>query len=69
MVVNMKTMHKLIAKFKRMYPEYDAYLDPIDSYKGNYRVAITEPVLDLTAWYTFTSCREFNEWINGVVLD
>ena len=65
----MKTIQKLIKKFKRMYPDYDAWLDPIDSYKGNYHIAITEPVCGLTSWHYFSTCREFNEWINGVVLD
>lgn len=65
----MKTMHKLIAKFKRMYPEYDAWFDEEMSQPHYYWVAITEPVLGLTSTYMFESCREFNEWINGVVLD
>ena len=65
----MKTIQKLIAKFKRMYPDYDAYLDPIDSRKGYYWISITEPVCGLSSWYCFGTCREFEEWINGVVLD
>ena len=65
----MKTIPKLIRKFKNMYPEYDAYFDESESYKGYYRIAIIEPVLELTSWYTFDSCRDFNDWIDGVVLD
>lgn len=65
----MKTFPKLIKKFKRLYPEYEAYFDTLESYKGYYRVAITEPVCGLTAWYTFESCKDFSDWINGVVLD
>lgn len=65
----MKTIPKLIKKFKRIYPDYDAWFDKDFSYKGYYRVVITEPVLHLTSDYIFSTCRDFNEWINGVVLD
>ena len=65
----MKTIPKLIKKFKKMYPEYDAWFDELGSYNGHYTVAITEPVLHLTTYYVFFSCREFKEWINGMVLD
>lgn len=65
----MKTIPKLIRKFMRLHPEYEAWFDEMGSYKGYYRIAITEPVLHLTSDHIFFTCREFEEWINGVVLD
>lgn len=65
----MKTMQKLIIRFKRIHPDHEAYLDTLESYRGNYRIAITDLTHDLTAWYLFTSCRDFREWMDGVVLE
>ena len=65
----MKTTQKLVKRFHRLWPHHEAYLDELESYPGYYRVAITDLDHDLTAWYTFTSCRDFREWMNGVVLD
>ena len=65
----MKTIPKLIRRFKRLYPEYEAWFDEVCSYKGCYRIAITEPVLHLTSDYIFSTCQEFEEWIDGVVLE
>jgi len=64
----MKTMEKLIARFNRMHPDYLAELCT-DSWEPKYTVYITEPVLGLVSRYVFDSCREFSEWMNGVVLD
>ena len=65
----MKGIRKLIKRFIKMYPEYEAWFDEIDSYPGYYVIAITEPVLKLTCRYIFTSCRDFKEWMDGVVLE
>ena len=65
----MKTMEKLLKQFRRMYPEYQAELDWLDSYEGWYTVVITEPVCDIPAYYHFRTTREFSDWMHGVVLD
>ena len=65
----MKTMLKLINRFHKLHPDYKASFGRWESYKGYYVVYIQEPVLGLTHKYTFESCREFREWMDGVVLD
>lgn len=65
----MKTMQKLCKRFERIHPGYKAELDTMESYRGWYVIYITEPVLGLTSTYYATSCREFRDWMNGVVLD
>ena len=52
----MKTIERLVKRFNRVYPDY-------------YVIYITEPVCGLTSRHTFTTCRDFGDWINGVVLD
>ena len=64
----MKTMEKLCRKFERIHPGYLADLCN-DNYEPRYTVFITEPVLGLVSRYVFETCRDFSEWINGVVLD
>lgn len=63
----MKSFEKLIKKFNKMNPDYTAELDKIDSYKGYYKVYISDNTD--TATYYFTSCRDFTSWMNGVVLE
>lgn len=63
----MKTMKKLIQKFNRKFPNYSAYLDCIESYQGCYRICISDDEYKLSSWYIFDSCRDFNEWMNGIV--
>lgn len=65
----MKTIKKLIKRFNRLNPDYSVCLDELESYAGYYRINITEPVLGLTSCYTFETCKDFADWINGVVLD
>ena len=64
----MKTMAKLIRRFNRMTPDYKAELCT-DSWEPRYTVYITEPVCGMVSRYVFTSCRDFREWMDGVVLD
>lgn len=64
----MKTMQKLVDRFNRMYPEYLAELCR-DSWEQKYTIYITEPVCGITGRYVFKSCREFDEWMKGVVLE
>ena len=62
----MKTMQKLVDRFNKMNPDYHAELD---SWEQKYTVYITEPVCGITGRYVFKSCREFDEWMKGVVLE
>ena len=64
----MKTMEKLIKRFNRNNPGYMAELDWQDSYPGYYTVWITN-TFGLSARYHFRTCKEFREWMDGVVLD
>lgn len=65
----MKTMEKLVKRFNRLFdPECTAELDWINSYPGWYTVAIVDGLGMLTN-YHFRSCREFREWMDGVVMD
>ena len=63
----MKTMEKLIARFNKMNPDYLAELSH-DSWEEKYTIYITEPVCGLVERHVFASCREFREWMDGVVL-
>lgn len=65
----MKTMYKLLKQFRRMYPNYQAQLDWINSYTGWYTVVITDGVYDIPAYYHFRTCNEFADWMRNVVLD
>lgn len=65
----MKTMEKLCRRFERMFPDWCAELDTLESYPGCYRICIINTALDVWAWHMFTSCRDFCEWMHGVVLD
>ena len=65
----MKTMERLCRRFERLFPAYCAELDTLDSYRGYYRVCIIDLEHDIWAWHVFTSCREFREWMEGVVMD
>ena len=64
----MKTMQKLVDRFNRINPDYHAELCR-DSWEQKYTIYITEPVCGLTDRYVFKSCREFDEWMKGVVLE
>ena len=65
----MKTMEKLIKRFNRlMDPEMSAELDWINSYQGWYTVVITDGC-GLPGRYHFRTCKEFREWMDGVVID
>lgn len=65
----MKTIEKLCRKFERLFPSYCADFDTINSYKGCYRICIIDVERNLYSWHIFTSCKDFSEWINGVVLE
>lgn len=71
----MKTMEKLCKRFNRIHNGYKAIFDPFFSYRGYYNVTIMNDDKDfpslygLTSVYTFKTCREFKEWIDGVVMD
>lgn len=64
----MKTIRKLVKKFRRMYPEYEIWLNELESHEGYYLVHITAPE-GIGTCYTFTSCKEFDDWMWDVVLD
>jgi hypothetical protein len=66
----MKTFRKLCKRFEKLWENYEIWFDEQESYPGYYRVCITDKhILQLPAYYTFTSCRDFREWMDGVVLD
>ena len=65
----MKTMEKLCRRFEKLFPNYAADLDTIDSHKGYYKVCIFDLEFNLPYWHIFTSCRDFREWMDGVVMD
>ena len=65
----MKTIENLIRKFNRQGHGYEARIDRWSSYDGHYVINVREPACGLWAQYTFTTAREFREWMDGVVLD
>ena len=69
----MKTMKTLCSRFNRLHPGHVALFDEFFSYPGYYNVTIVDrregKGYGLSACYTFTTAREFREWMDGVVLD
>lgn len=65
----MKTFEKLCKRFSRLFPGYEIYFDKLESYPGFYRVCITRLDFNIPAYYTFETCKQFAEWINGVILE
>ena len=66
----MKTMEKLLSQFNRNHRNHRAELDTINSYKGYYRICISSFYpFSLSSTYTFYTCKEFSDWMKGVVLD
>lgn len=65
----MSTMKKLCKKFSRLNPGYTAIFDDLFSVPGYYRVYIASSNGGVGAPYLFTSCKEFDEWAKGVVMD
>ena len=63
----MKTMEKLTRRFNRLNPDYHAYLEWRDSYPGWYTVYIDGR--GYATRYHFSTCAEFKDWMDGVVLD
>jgi len=66
----MKTMEKLVKRFNRLFGDafYTAELDWMSSYPGWYTVDITDP-LGMSTRYHFHTCKDFREWMDGVVLE
>lgn len=64
----MKTIINLIRKFNRKNPHHTAVLDSFESYKGCYRICISDNEFDLSSWYIFKSCKDFSEWMDNVIL-
>lgn len=65
----MKTFEKLCRKFEKLFPGYCADFNEMESYRGCYRVCIINVENNLWCWHIFTSCRDFKEWMDGVILD
>jgi len=63
----MKTMELLTRRFNRLNPGYHADLDWRDSYAGWYTVYIMGH--GCSTRYHFSTCADFREWMDGVVLD
>lgn len=65
----MKEMEKLVKRFNRLNPEYHAAFHPEWSdISDGYVVCISDP-FGYSTRYTFARCRDFREWMDGVVLD
>ena len=71
----MKTIQKYIDQFNRKNPGFVAELNDIDSYINKrshcsqYYIVITDVENDIPGFYCFYSCKEFKQWIDGVVLE
>lgn len=66
----METMRKLVERFNRRHQHYRAFLDEINSYSGWYIIHISDyPNCFHSCMYRFSSCKEFSEWMKGVVLE
>jgi len=65
----MKTMQNLINRFNRLNPNYSAYLDPFDSRAGWYVIYVSGGPMGLSARHFFSTCAEFRDWMDGVILD
>ena len=64
----MKTMEKLIKRFERLHPDYEAHFNDWESCPGYYVIFITQHGL-WPAEYIFSTLKDFREWMDGVVLD
>lgn len=64
----MKTIRKLCKRFNKISPNYSVHLDEIESYNGYYKLFIADEN-GIGSWYIFASCKEFSEWMNGVILE
>ena len=64
----MAMVKRLVKRFNRLNPGYTAEIYDLESYRGCYRVYITDDAYGITSEYIFATAREFREWINGVVL-
>lgn len=70
----MKTFEMLCKRFNRIHKGYRAIFDSFFSYRGYYNVTIIDDRKDLISYglstvYTFKTCKEFKEWIDGVIMD
>ena len=71
----MKTIKKYIKQFNKNNPGFIAELNDIDSYINKqsncscYYIVITDTENDIPGFYQFYSCKEFKQWIDGVVLE
>ena len=64
----MATVKRLVKRFNRLHPGFTAEIYDLESYRGCYRVYITDDVYDVTSEYIFATARELREWIDNVVL-
>ena len=65
----MKTIKAFIEKYNKKQNEVELYFDELESYQGNYKISVTRLDFNLTAWYTFTTVKDFLDWINNVIFD
>ena len=65
----MKTIEKAIKTFNNKHTPYNtAVLDTLESYPGNYRIAICDD-WGWCSWYTFSTVKDFTEWEKGVIFE
>lgn len=65
----MKTLKAFIDRYNKKQNEIELYFDEMESYQGNYRIAVTRCDFNLTTWYTFKTVKEFIGWINNVIFN
>lgn len=65
----MKGIKTLIIRFEKLHNGYKAYFDDMESYRGYYKVYIVDTETDIGTWYVFTSCSDFRNWMDKVILD
>ena len=71
----MKTIKMYIDQFNRNNPGFIAELNEIDSYIDKkthcscYYIVITDTAHNIPGFYQFYSCKEFKQWIDGVILE
>lgn len=64
-----KTMKELCMRFNAMHKYHVADFCSYESAVGYYVVYITDETFNLSSRYVFETCKDFEDWMNGVVLD
>ena len=65
----MKTFKRLCKRFEKLHPDYSIWFNELESYQGFYRIAITRTDPHLTSYYNFYNCKDFENWMDNIILD